>query len=197
MSFSAVILNCPSCGAVVSLENKKCEYCDSPLTYSEFNSVWAMDNGIVQKYLSAYSGADSLLYKNPEVNFSAGMCCLKLRLFDRAYDFFDKAINCNFNNSEAYFYAAVSLLGGKKAFLSRRETIDKIEQNIKAAITIEPRGIFYYFWAYIKYDYFKRKFLNTMPDYNECLQNSVERNTSDFDKKMVFDIIGVEKPSCF
>lgn len=194
LSFTAISLTCPSCGALVSLENKKCEYCNSPLIFSEFNSFWGTENVNAQRYLSSYSTSSPTIYENPEVNFSAGMCCLKLRLFDKAFNYFDKAISFNFNNCEAYFYAALSLLDGKKAFLSKRDTIDKIEQNIKAAIAIEPRGIFYYFWAYIKYDYFKRKFLNTTPDYKECLLHSAEKNTLDFDKKMIFDVIGVQRP---
>lgn len=197
MSFSVISLTCPSCGATVSLENKHCKYCDSPLTYSELNSVWEMDNIRVKKYLNSYAGAASTTNNIPEVNFSAGMCCLKLRLFDKAFAYFDRAISCNFNNAEAYFYAAISLLNGKKAFLLRRDEIDKVEANIKAALAIEPRGIFYYFWAYIKYDYYNRKFLNTKPDFKECLSVSEEKNVTDFDKKMLFDIIGVSKPSGF
>ncbi len=195
MSFTVINLTCPSCGALVSLENKNCEYCDSPLIFSEFNSFWGLDDVNAQKYLTSYSNSSSSIYENPEINFSAGMCCLKLRLYEKAFNYFDKAISFNFNNCEAYFYAAISLLDGKKAFLANRETIDKIESNIKAAIAIEPRGIFYYFWAYIKYDYFKRKFLNTKPDYNECLLHSAEKKTSNFDKKMVFDIIGIQRPT--
>ncbi len=125
------------------------------------------------------------------------MCCLKLRLYEKAFNYFDKAISFNFNNCEAYFYAAISLLDGKKAFLANRETIDKIESNIKAAIAIEPRGIFYYFWAYIKYDYFKRKFLNTKPDYNECLLHSAEKKTSNFDKKWFLILLEFKDRQCY
>lgn len=193
MSHIAISVSCPSCGATVSVDNKKCEYCNSPLIISEFNSVWEMGNEFAKKYLNSFSNVT--VGDNPAISFSAGMCCLKLRLFDRAYGYFDKAISSNPNNCEAYFFTAVSLLNGKKAFLSNRVTIDKIEQNIKAAIAIEPRGIFYYFWAYIKYDYFERKHLKTSPNRDECLSASKEHNVTELDKKMVFDIIGIEKPT--
>ena len=72
---------------------------------------------------------------------------------------FDKALENNFDNSEAFFYAAICRLGGKKAFIIKdRSIINKIEEYIQAALMIEELGIYYYFWAYIKYDYYKRKF---------------------------------------
>lgn len=37
-------------------------------------------------------------------------------------------------------------VGGKKAFLQQRATIDKILEYINAAIMIEPRGIFITLW---------------------------------------------------
>ena len=58
-----------------------------------------------------------------------------------------KALNC----SGSY------LLEGKKAFLTTRTVINQIETYINDAISIEDKGVYYYFWAYIKYDYYKRK----------------------------------------
>ena len=46
---------------------------------------------------------------------------------------------------------------GKKAFLSNKSTITQIETFINDAISIESKGVYYYFMAYIKFDYYKRK----------------------------------------
>lgn len=192
LSHIAIRISCPSCGASVSVDAIKCEYCNSPLVISEFRSFWGMGEEFAQKYVNFYS--ENVMGDNFAIVYSAGMCYLKLRLFDRAYNCFDKAISLNRNNSEAYFFVAISLLNGKKPFLSNRATIEKIEQNIKAAITIEPRGVYYYFWAYIKYDYFERKHLKTSPTHDGCLSASKANHVTDFDKTMVFDIIGVERP---
>lgn len=51
----------------------------------------------------------------------------------------------------------------------RSPNINKAEEYLNAACMIEPKGFYYLFWAYIKYDYFERKFLNTSPDYKELL----------------------------
>jgi hypothetical protein len=66
---------------------------------------------------------------------------------------------------------------------------------MNAATMIEPRGIYYYFMAYIKFDYFKRKFLNTTPNYKDYLAKASAMGCSPTDIGMLFDILGVEKPN--
>ena len=63
----------------------------------------------------------------------------------------------DFDDSENYFYAAVCLLEGKKAIFIDKSTITQIETFINDAISIESKGVYYYFMAYIKFDYYKRK----------------------------------------
>jgi hypothetical protein len=116
-------------------------------------------------------------------------------MHDKAYSAFEKAIESNFDNPETYFYAAISLLSGQKAFLTPRPKIDKIEELMNAAVMIEPRGIFYLFWAYIKQDYYKRKFLKTSPDYQEVLAMANEYGYSELDRENLFNLLCVECPS--
>ena len=103
----------------------------------------------------------------------------------------------NFDNSETFFYAAVCLLKGRKAFLCNRPEIDKIEEYINAAIMIEPRGVYYYLLAYIKFDYFNRKFFKTSPTYQEALAMAQQQGYSPFDAEQLFGILGVERPNGF
>jgi tetratricopeptide (TPR) repeat protein len=122
------------------------------------------------------------------------MCYLKLKLFDKALSAFENAIEDNFDNSETFFYTAVSLLGGKKAFLASRSTIDKVEEYINAALLIEPRAIYYYFQAYIKYDYFSRKSFNTSPSYQDALASAENAGVSSFDIDQLYDVLAVQRP---
>jgi tetratricopeptide (TPR) repeat protein len=122
------------------------------------------------------------------------MCYLKLKLYDKALASFEKAIEDNFDNSETFFYAAICLLGGKKAFLAQRPVIDKIEEYINAALMIEPRGVYYYFLAYIKYDYYSRKFFKTSPTYQEALAQANNAGVSPFDIEQLYGIFGVSRP---
>lgn len=195
MSQQIVEINCPGCGARVTTGQNECEWCHQPIVISTFNSVYSMPMPQVNKYAGAYKKALAENPDNTELNNSIAMCYLKLKLYDRALPAFELAMEDNFDNSETFFYAAVCLLKGKKAFLAQRSDIDKAIEYINAALMIEPRGIYYYFLAYIKYDFFERKYLNTSPNYRECAQTASDIGTSDFDKEILFNILGVANPN--
>ena len=197
MAYKTIDLTCPGCGAPVSIGQKVCEYCDRPVLISSFNSVYSMSLTDINKYKKSYSQALEEAPDDPRINSSIAMCYLKLKLYDKALESFEKAIEDDFDNSETYFYAAVSLLKGKKAFLAPRADINKAIDYINAALMIEPKGIYYYFLAYIKYDFFERKFLNTTPNFRDCYRNAASAGVSDFDINMLFDILCVSKPSVF
>jgi len=192
-----VEINCPGCGARVSVGQKECEWCHQPIIISTFNSVYSMPMPMVNKYAGTYKKALAEDPENKELNNSIAMCYLKLKLYDKALSSFEMAMEDNFDNSETFFYAAICLLEGKKAFLHQRPTIDKILEYINAALMIEPRGIYYYFMAYIKYDYFSRKFYKTSPTYQELLESAEQAEYSRYDAEQLFEILGVEMPVGF
>ena len=192
----AIAITCPNCGDRLTLEMKNCPSCDGPVIISTFNSVYSMSPLDTNKYANAYRKALNEDPYDKSLNISIAMCYLKLNLYDKALPAFEKAIEDNFDNSETYFYAALCLLKGKKAFLQTRQTIDKIMEYLDAAIMIEPKGIYYYFLAYIKYDYFARKSYITTPNYQETLQTARQAGYTDYDVKQLFDILHIEKPSC-
>lgn len=197
MSHTVIEMNCPGCGARVSTGQSECEWCHKPIIISTFNSVYSMPMPEVNKFAGAYKKALAENPDNQELNNSVAMCYLKLKLYDKALPAFEKAMEDNFDNSETFFYAAVCLLKGRKAFLCNRPEIDKIEEYINAAIMIEPRGVYYYLLAYIKFDYFNRKFFKTSPTYQEALAMAQQQGYSPFDSEQLFGILGVERPNGF
>jgi len=187
-------LACPGCGAPVSTEQKNCVYCSRPIVIESYSSVQNMSPLELNKYANAYRKA---LAENPDsqdINFSIAICYLKLKLYDKALPAFEKAMEDNFDNSEAFFYAAVCLLKGQKAFVTPRANIDKAEEYINAALMIEPKGIYYYFQAYIKQDYFERKFLNTSPTWQEALQMAIDSGVTTEEAESLFALLNVEIP---
>jgi tetratricopeptide (TPR) repeat protein len=196
MAQQVIDLNCPGCGGRVSTGQKECIYCHAPIVISTFNSVFSMPMPQVSKYANAYRKELVNNPDNQDLNTSIAMCYLKLKLYDKAFPAFESAIEDNFDNSETFFYAAVCLLKGKKAFVCPRADIDKILEYLNAAIMIEPRGIYYYFLAYIKHDYFERKYLNITPNYQETLQTATDTGVPDADIEQLFSVLAVEKP-CF
>jgi len=171
-----------------------CPTCDGPYHIRSYSTVAAMPPPQVNKFVSAIQ---TQLVENPgdkQLNNALGICFLRLNLFDKALPFLEKAMEDNFADPYPYFYAAVCLLKGKKAFLATRPEIDAMERYLEAAISLEPRGIFYYFQAYIKYDYFERKSLNTTLTYKDLLTMANTSGVSPLDIEQLYSILGVPRP---
>ena len=132
---------------------------------------------------------------NQNLNTSAAMCFLKLKQFDHALKAFEKAMEFNFDNSEVFFYGAVCLLQGKMPFLHLRPTIDKILSYMESALMIEQRGIYYYFLAYIKHDYFRRKYLNVTPNFSQHLEQARRAHVSETEIRQLFELLGTPRPA--
>ncbi|MCR4734513.1 MAG: hypothetical protein K5829_05875 [Treponema sp.] len=190
-----VEMTCPGCGARVQIDQKTCEWCHAPIVITSMSDIFSMSMPDINKYSKSY---EKDLSENPDsalINNSAAMCYLTLGLYDKALEKFDKAIEQDINNWETYLYAAVCLLKGNKAFVTSRADIDKIEQYIKAALMIQENGLLRYFQAYIKYDFFKRKFLKTSPTWEEAFYKAKEDKFSSADVERLFTILKQEKPN--
>jgi len=185
---------CRSCGAPADIGQTRCRYCKQPVMISTFTSVYDMPMPMVNQYAATYKEALQNEPNAKDLNNSVAMCYLKLKLYDKAIESFEKAMEDNFDNSEPFFYAAICKLKGQKAFLTQRDAIDKIEEYINAALAIEPKGIYHYFLAYIKYDYFGRKFFNTSPTYKEALESANSAGVSPNDIEQFHKILNVPCP---
>lgn len=191
-----VELTCPGCGARVQINQKECEFCHGPVVITSMTDIYSMSPIQLNKYTKSYEKDISENVESSEINNSLAMCYLKLGFYDKALNYFEKAIEADFNNWETYLYASVCLLGGSKPFVTSREKIDKIEQFINAGLMINECGLLRYFQAYIKYDFFKRKFLKTSPNWEECLVQANSDGVSDADINQLFLLLKQERPSC-
>lgn len=192
---SASIPKCPNCGASLDINVSVCDFCDSPVVISSMSALGSMSMPKINKYANAYK---SMMEENPDseqLAISLGMCFMKLKLYDKAYEAFDKAIAAYTENPEVYFYAAVCVLNGKKAYLAGKANVDKALQMLKIAIDCEPRGIFYFFDAYLRFDFYKRKALNIQPPYTDSLQKAKRMGCSPADIAMLFELLGVDIPA--
>lgn len=197
MSHQVVDLECPGCAAAISTEMKTCPKCYRPIVLSSFSSTNVFNPLELNKQANAYRKAMMSHPDNDELNISAGFCYLKLKLYDKSTECFEKALVNNFSNADAYLYAAVALLKGKKAFVADRKIIDKIVEYVEAAIMIEPKGIYYFFEAYIKYDYHFRKYYNTSPDFKELYLQAYGNGVTEDEINDLFEVMGVSKPDVF
>lgn len=190
----AVAVNCPNCGAPASINGRECVYCHFPILVTSFIGVGGMDVVALNKHIAVYRSALKTAHADGRLNLALAFCYLQLKMYDKALPAFEKAIEDDFGNSEAFFYTAVCLLGGKKAFLAKREVINKIEEYINAARAIENRGIYAYFHAYVKYDYFERKCLITEPDYTALLDEARRLGVTEHDIGVLYGLLNTDRP---
>lgn len=176
-----ISLSCPNCGAPVAVKDKECEYCGSPIIITSMKSAASLSTLQLNKYANSYRKTLENNPDNQDINLSIGICYLKLKLYDKALPAFEKAMENNFENPEPFYLAAMTLLKGKKPFVTPRADIDKMIEYLNAAIMIDPQAIFYYFLAYIKYDYFERKYLNTKPNYHVLIEEALAHQISPYD----------------
>ena len=196
MEYKVITLNCPGCGAPVTLETKKCKYCDREIIIEKYKDLNAMSPLEINKRNFSYKKSLEEYPDSKELNTSAAFCLLKLKNYDLAINCFEKAMIGNFEDSDIYFYAAVCLLRGKKAFLTPRVVIDKIEEYINSAIMIDPKGLYYYFWAYIRYDHHYRKSYRMSPDFGQLLSLAKENCVTYSEISELYSLLGVERPNC-
>jgi len=193
-----MVVQCQQCRASYGTEKlingEICPECDNPYAIKNYRTAASMPPPQVNKYITSIQAQ---LVENPQdkqLNSSLGICFLKLKLYDKALPFFDKAMEDNFSDPIPYFYASVCLLKGKKAFVALRPEIDKIIGYLDAAISLDPQAEFYYFQAYIKNDYFERKFLDSKPGSKELLQTAVQNGYTENNAVAFYELLGVERP---
>ena len=186
-------MTCCHCGHPVEAGAKKCPQCWELLTIESPAEVAALPPMKVNGYVRTFQQALNTEPNNIAINKSIAFCYLMLQMYDQAYDYFMKATVSNYDDADVYYYAAISALKGKKAFLHTRPEIDKCLELLNAAISVNPRGIYYYYMAYIKYDYFKRKFLITKPDYKECLLKARNFGCTQAEVNEMYSVLGVEE----
>ena len=194
MANTVVEMKCPGCGARVNVGQRDCEYCHKPIVISTLNTLDQIGVPELSKYVASYNQTLNVDPSNASISTALALCFLKLGRYDQAIEALNKAQTMDLENSELYFYEAIAVLKGKKAFLVPREIINKAIECLESAIMLEPKGIYYYFLAYLKYDYYYRKHLKTLPDYKAVLAEAQMVGVSDYDITQLFEMLRVPKP---
>lgn len=141
-------------------------------------STMSLSEEDARKYINKYRRGLAGYPNQTKLNITMAFCFLKLGMFDKALPYFEKAMEDDIDNAEAYFCTGICLLGGKRPFLLQKAVIRKIEEYVSAAVELEPKGIYYYFVAYIKYDFYERKCYRTSPTSKEALALAKEAGLS-------------------
>lgn len=199
MVVKVIDLRCSGCGGALAVSERFCKFCGNAVVVSSFNSIYAataqdvmMLARSLDKDLAAHPGDED----RGQINATQAFCYLKLQRYDDALVKFNAAVEENFDNPELYFYSAVCVFRGKKAFLVPLSDIKLAIGYINSALMIENRGLFHYFLAYIKLDFHARRCLRVSPSWQEGLAaaHSAAPSVSPKDAEILFSILGVECP---
>ena len=196
MLVSVVNLKCSNCGEPLSESMTMCPSCDQPVVIKKISSLL----GLTQSELYARSRLmDSGALKKQgistaETDFTAGCCLLRLKMYDQAIERFDSVIEINPCNADVYFSMAIADLKGNRPFLAPLINIRRAQESLTCATMIEDRAVFHYLLAYIKYDFYARRFLRVEPNWQLEFQNALALGITTEESDELFEILEKDCP---
>lgn len=126
-----------------------------------------------------------------------GVRFLNRKMYAQALSCFESVIMEDVSDPDAYFYAAVAKLGGKRPFLLSRTAINEIERYIESAIAYGDCAVYNCFYAYVRYDYYEKKMLRATPDWGFLLKRAYDMGLTAIAQQELFALLGTQKPEGF
>lgn len=144
----------------------------------------------------AIAGDGNFVYLGPDRanHFKNGLRHIELGMHARAYEDFNLAMNFDAGNPDVYYLSAVAALNGQKAFLAPLSRIREVEGLIQAAIRTTERGVFHYFLAYVRYDYYERKSLRPPASWRLSLAQARRLGVRTDEINSLFSLLSVANP---
>lgn len=122
-------------------------------------------------------GPDSTQSMGKEMGrLARGLDLVDMKKYDAAEDEFTKILGGNPRNADAYYYLALSRVGGRNPRTQKLELVKKVEEDLRTATDLggdQPH--FLYLWALVKQEYYPWNGLRMPPPPIEELLASAER----------------------
>ena len=154
-------------------------------------------DAVMERLCSLLQSAPQGGGKVGEDKLKDGIRFLGRKMYAQALACFENVILENVSEPDAYFYAAVAKLEGKRPFLVSRPVINEIERYIESAIAFGECAVFDCFYAYVKYDYYEKKMLRTSPGWRELLERARGFGLTEAAARELFALLGTQKPEGF
>lgn len=191
------LLQCPSCFCTVSPNQEFCEYCGNKIVIESVADLSNIDAVSLRNYGKSYLKNIETGQGDPvEMEGALAFVFLKMKLYEKAEDHFSKAVDEFCTNPDLYYGWAISILRGKGAYGCYRETVDQAMSYLNAALCIEKKGIYYYFQAFIYFDYFYSKGYRMSPNYIDYLNLAINSgNLTRRDIEQLYELLNVQCPN--
>ena len=134
-----------------------------------------------------------------EEYLSNGIQLLEQQAYSQAVDVLQNAIQRDRSQSDAFYYLAIALLGGKKPRKLDKWTIQDIEINLNSAISEVASGNsksakYYTLFAIVKYGYYSMNGFIETPPTSDLLFSKGESIRSEFAKEILYHLNDPENP---
>lgn len=196
-----IVITCGCCGHKeaypLQKESVRCRNCRQPIIPANYKEAKQMPAPARTKQILLLNQAATVSPDAPEIHMALGLFYLTNGAYQYALPQFKKVIAIDPLNADAYFYVAVTMLGGEIPFLKVLDEIEIIVENLKIAEQIEEKAIYFYLHAYIAYDYYKRKYRGCRPSYPELMSKARSLGITSADADSLFELLKTDKPNNF
>lgn len=131
---------------------------------------------------------------DPGQHLANGKHYLRLGLHAKALAELRQAMGTEDGDAEVCHLSAIAVLGGRKPILASLTQIREAENLIRAAIALDPRGIFFYFLAYLAFDYYERKSLRAPAPARTLLLQAWHLGVTPSEIASLFTALSVQNP---
>ncbi len=178
---------CPECNAPINLDGNKCNYCNTEYIITSLSYLVNFNHNKLNKYISFYKEQLEIKPRDGLLYFALGICYMDLGLVELVKENLDKALELNPENSDIYFYYAVSLIEGNNIRTLTFNKINEIEKYLTAAIKLNPeRSAYYYFYALLKHEFHLKNGFRIQPSIEELITKA---NSLIYDKKEIEQLV--------
>lgn len=201
----SIVIKCSRCEFETEVQSrdeiKKCKSCKAFLVVEntfEAETLSTVEKLKQQKNLLEALNKGTLNQENKDLlNNSLGLIALESKSYLIAQKHFKKTIDENPDNAEAYYYYSLALLNGKRPFLSNRNLIDQLIQNMDFALSLDMKGKYAYLKALMIYDFYSLKSLRYSESFNSVIEIAEALEVTDEEKMEIFKILNMKKPVDF
>ena len=158
------ILVCGGCRAPLKPGSLVCSRCKTQNVIKSKRNPLKIDSNIAKEYIDFYSEKTKENPKDTNALYAMGLLYLNMKNYELAQRNFKEAIDLSPLDADVYYYYALSLIGGRNLKTLDGKDIDRIEEYLKTAISMETKCKYLMLLIAIKNDYYTANGLRVRGD---------------------------------
>lgn len=177
-------MECPGCGASVSLHDKVCGFCGRKLTFTSLNFKEVRKTTFQEsaKFLEAYKEALKESPDNPDVLASLGYVLMDRGQYQEAADSLRRAAANGADDPDVLFQAALAAYKSKKPFQIKLGEAEGIISQIDSAILMDPKPQYLFAKARLIAVLYERRFIKYKESSAQVLAQAQGAGLTDADR---------------